>query len=139
QYQNAINAFQTAAATLDVSNGATQLAGGKGWVFGTELPRVVINEAYAEYTGGDTPMGMPANPYQVTVWIELHNPFNPDPGADPNNGNADLHTNLGYRVALAKASSVHLRVAGNATGDITSMDQYQDMNYPATANDSAIT
>jgi hypothetical protein len=43
------------------------------WVFGTELPRVVVNEALAEYQ-------LPANPattpcYLTNIWVELHNPF----------------------------------------------------------------
>ncbi|HZY85451.1 MAG TPA: hypothetical protein VFE78_11515, partial [Gemmataceae bacterium] len=38
------------------------------WVFGTELPHVVVNEALAEYRD------LAAAPTQVRVWVELHNP-----------------------------------------------------------------
>jgi hypothetical protein len=41
-----------------------------GWVFGTELPRLVINEAYVGYTGAGT------RTYQT--WVELYNPFSTD-------------------------------------------------------------
>jgi hypothetical protein len=42
------------------------------WVFGTELPRVVLNEAYVEKNAT-------ANPETDDVWIELYNTFNTDP------------------------------------------------------------
>lgn len=49
-------------------------APGSNWVFGTELPRVVINEAFVWST--DPPnMGAP-RPHHV--WVELYNPFNDD-------------------------------------------------------------
>ena len=42
------------------------------WVFGTELPRVVLNEALAEAERND-PQGAYQSP--VRVFVELHNPF----------------------------------------------------------------
>ena len=43
------------------------------WVFGTELPRVVINEVLAEYT---VPQNPAANtPYANNFWVELYNPM----------------------------------------------------------------
>jgi hypothetical protein len=45
------------------------------WVFGTELPRLLLNELYAEYF---IDQGDPRN-YFVSVWAELHNPMQRDP------------------------------------------------------------
>src|SRR5439155_14881301 len=42
------------------------------WVFGTELPHVVVNEALAEAERND-PQGAYQSP--VRVFVELHNPF----------------------------------------------------------------
>jgi hypothetical protein len=47
-------------------------AGVNEWVFGTELPRVVLNEVYAEWQ----PAGANRN---VNVWVELLNPLATDP------------------------------------------------------------
>jgi hypothetical protein len=53
------------------------------WVFGTELPRVVINEVLAEYvTAGTSKTDFPVN-----VFVELHNPL-PTPGQAGGNPNA---------------------------------------------------
>jgi hypothetical protein len=46
----------------------------KYWVFGTELPHVVVNEALAEYTDQAAPPGR-TPPTTVKVWVELYNPF----------------------------------------------------------------
>ncbi|HEX5271795.1 MAG TPA: hypothetical protein VFW33_14960, partial [Gemmataceae bacterium] len=53
---------------------------GNEWVFGTELPRVVINEVYAEYLNvpGETGPGKRATQYVVNVWAELYNPLRAD-------------------------------------------------------------
>ena len=54
---------------------------GDQWVFGTELPRVVLNEVYAEYVNvpGETGSGKRATKYVVNVWAELYNPLRADP------------------------------------------------------------
>jgi hypothetical protein len=149
QIQAALAQFQTAATTggLDPT--------GMGWVFGTELPRVVINEAYAEFktTPAETTPGTPpAMPYnmKVDVWAELHNPFNTDiAGADPDNGNAilfnpnaiNLLTGLPtptpvYQVVLANTSSTLLRAAGNVYGKVpTTGDAVYSTTNTATIGD----
>ncbi|MBI1913629.1 MAG: hypothetical protein HYS12_02570 [Planctomycetes bacterium] len=45
----------------------------KYWVFGTELPPVVLNEALAEYQVSAT--ALPNDPAIVQVWAELFSPF----------------------------------------------------------------
>jgi hypothetical protein len=50
-----------------------------GWVFGTKLPRLLVNEAYSEYVNIPTQTGsMPVNQYNVNLWVELHNPVQQD-------------------------------------------------------------
>jgi hypothetical protein len=63
-------------------------------VFGTELPRVSLNEAYAEITNDPTDPftgGVATKPYWVNCWVELHNPFTQEI-ADPTNPNWPLQT-----------------------------------------------
>jgi hypothetical protein len=86
------------------------------WVFGTELPRVVVNEAYAEYT----PPNMSMN-HVVNVWVELHNPLHADPTLS-DNGTARLDfgspANYGvYQVVLCKPDTTgHLQHRFNVWG-----------------------
>lgn len=73
------------------------------WVYGTELPRLVLNEVHAQYDNNarnkgfqdpdatkwiaQDPLAGDANqetPYKLNVWAELHNPFKPTPGTDIN-------------------------------------------------------
>jgi hypothetical protein len=48
--------------------------GNQQWVFGTEIPRVVLNEAYVE----QTPAGAATDPATFNVWVELYNSFTRD-------------------------------------------------------------
>jgi hypothetical protein len=51
------------------------------WVFGTELPRVVVNEVYTQF---DPPPDPGTDPTDVNVWIELFNPLKGSlPSVDP--------------------------------------------------------
>jgi hypothetical protein len=73
-------------------------------VFGTELPHVVINEAYAEWSA----QAVTTNPTPVSVWVELLNTFNtdstlvPPPGGNP--GDAALATSAQsvYQIAICQ-------------------------------------
>ncbi len=92
-----------------------------GWVFGTELPRLVINEVYANWdndTSPNSPNGpdphMVPNPnavppmvqaatnqYKVGVWAELCNPLTP-PAANANVTDAN-YPNLSFGGGAALA------------------------------------
>jgi hypothetical protein len=109
----------------------TAVAGKPGLtVWGTELPRVLLNEAYIEYkphTSGST------SQYDLDFWIELYNPRQQEPLlADPRKGSASLRMPAGptavsdtlYRVEIAQPdatiSSIGvLRDPGNVVGSVT--------------------
>jgi hypothetical protein len=61
-------------------NWFTQQAGNtKHWVYGTEMPRVLLNEAYVQYESDAVTHQLIGG---VKVWVELYNPLRND---DPNN------------------------------------------------------
>ena len=83
-----------------------------GIVFGTELPKLVVNEVYFQYNNDPTDpfpknaMGVQAasKPYQMNVWAELVNPL--PSGADANGGNQavlqDANGKAVYQLVLTK-------------------------------------
>jgi hypothetical protein len=78
---------------------------GQHAVFGTELPKLVINEAYAalfnhreDPVNGGLPMNQATRDLRRQFWIELHNPLAPGGTADPalaENGAARLRYQSG--------------------------------------------
>jgi hypothetical protein len=57
------------------------------WVFGVELPHVLLNEVLAEYQEPAPAQRTPGAGYDVRLWVELHNPFQvPPAGLDPRDG-----------------------------------------------------
>jgi hypothetical protein len=90
------------------------LAGGE-WVFGTELPHVLISEVYGEYLNDPGEVGprKRATKYQVNLWIELLNPFH----NDSSRGTARLDG--AYQLLVAKANTRLLgeQDMGNVLGD----------------------
>lgn len=112
--------------------------GRQEWVFGTELPRVVLNEVYAEYVNVPDDAGLSATPPRATrlkgnVWIELYNPFRDDPPltAPYRKGEARLEIPAtdtepaygAYRVILARLTN-DLRQPGNVRGEISPTTGY---------------
>jgi hypothetical protein len=86
---------------------------GTEWVFGTEQPRLLLNEAYAQLDNDATDAGLQnadptqnkATGYKINVWVELHNPFNPTPAGSTyplDGGQAFLQrgTQVIYQVAV---------------------------------------
>lgn len=65
--------------------GATNPADGNPlyWVFGTELPRVVLNEALLETPNTLTTIATPVLPPTVKVWVELYNTMQVPPATTP--------------------------------------------------------
>jgi hypothetical protein len=104
-----------------------------GWVFGTEMPRLLINEFYASCDNDPTETGPPAAHYYTNVWVELYNPFSTE--SVPNSGynalpdkQAILHnggtTGPNYTIVLAapvasvgSAMGSILRDPANVLGD----------------------
>jgi hypothetical protein len=76
-------------------DGTAGSGSGTDVVFGTELPRVVINEAYCEYQNDpqDNAAMKATHPYWYNFWIELLNPLpNPADAASRDDGSATLQT-----------------------------------------------
>ncbi|MBI2803904.1 MAG: hypothetical protein HYX68_02860 [Planctomycetes bacterium] len=102
---------------------------GGEWVFGTELPRAVLNEVYAQNDNVTTDPGVmtgtAATMNKLNVWVELHNPFMTTPGSDnyPNYLGAArfrLGANAAYQVVVCPTSpglTAALRNPGNNYGD----------------------
>lgn len=99
---------------------------GTEWVFGTELPRLLVNEAYAEISNdsADPLTGQKATmPYKVKFWVELHNPFRNDSFGNLADGGAArlaLPDGTGiYQVVVATQPNADIRKASNVLGDPT--------------------
>jgi hypothetical protein len=104
------------------------------WVYGTELPRVLLNEAYVEYDNDPADIGLKRTPPQATrmkgnVWVELFNPLQDDPPltAPWRKGAAQLEMPADsvsgapaygiYRLVVAKLNA-DLRQPDNVRGEI---------------------
>jgi hypothetical protein len=121
-------------------NGNTQ---NDQWVYGTELPRGLINEAYCEIANDPADAGAAAaqKPYRVNFWLELHNPMNSAGQVDgttivslTENGNARLQVPANgnnpstacYQIVLAKSPNNGLR--GDPTNVLGNPDMNQTMS-----------
>jgi hypothetical protein len=103
----------------------TPQPGDTGWVFGTELPKLVLNEVYLQYNNDATDPGTgnrATKPFQMNVWVELLNPLPSGNNTDGTNNNAVLQNTVNgnpnpvYQVVLTKPNA-HLRDANNLVGD----------------------
>jgi hypothetical protein len=74
------------------------------WVFGTELPRVVLNEVLAEYRPPATMMA--GDTGRVKVWVELHNTMQALPPGQPLQGQDGLPVPLYVQPIPATQDSV---------------------------------
>jgi hypothetical protein len=94
-------------------------------VYGTEVPRLVLNESYAQYDNdGNDPLtgGVATTNYNLNVWVELHNPILPDP-VDSGTVNLQIGTNPIYQVLITQPPGATpypnalQRDPANVTGD----------------------
>jgi hypothetical protein len=98
-------------------NWYTRTDGTKEWVYGTELPRLVLNEVYAELDNNPTDTGLQnggtqATTYNVNIWTELHNPLSTD-STLTDSGTARLAI---YQVLLTQPNT-NLRSPENVLGN----------------------
>jgi len=121
---------------IDVDDYATPFQWAAGhWVFGNELPRLVINEVYMEIANDPADPktgGRATRDYKVNTWVELHNPrINGQPGGAggafetaeaararlwvPASGANPAYA--AYRVIIATAPDAKLRDADNVRGE----------------------
>jgi hypothetical protein len=90
------------------------------WVYGTELPRVLLNEALLSYKD---PGG--GQPKLANVWVELYNPLNADPSL-ADNGAARLGGTAGasdgcYQLSICNQGvATNLQQPSNTKGDVPS-------------------
>jgi hypothetical protein len=78
------------------------------YVFGTELPRLVINEVYSQYDNDPLSLNLqnqrvpPGGHYNVNFWVELHNPI---PAPSPSNPSIPDPYNTNSRDCTARLQS----------------------------------
>jgi hypothetical protein len=87
------------------------------WVFGTELPHLVVNEVLAEYQEPALPT--PGATYPVKVWVELHNPFQVPPAG------VKVQPQAGFPVPLQVAALPGGVPSVSASGKATGYAPYQ--------------
>jgi hypothetical protein len=81
------------------------------FVYGTEMPRALINEALVMFDTTAT--------NKLYTWVELYNPLNTDAGStDPSQGGANLSA---YQILIcAQGTDAYIRQPSNTAGDPTS-------------------
>jgi hypothetical protein len=107
-----------------------------GWVFGVEMPRLTLNEAYAQLDNDNSDPqihgGNPhaERPYRMNVWLELHNPLPAETFPlrhQHGNPNAQLQITMSgapvpvYQIVLTNPNlfTRALKDPANVTGDPT--------------------
>jgi hypothetical protein len=119
---------------------------GSQFVFGTELPRLQINEVYVEAVNDPRDINGPrANfDYGVSTWVELYNPLTSQssPGFSAWNDGPNVRFQIGgqsvYRLVVTTSNNVsNIRTHGNVLGDannVGGLPNYLDVaiqGYPA--------
>lgn len=120
------------------------------WLFGTEKPRLVLNEVFAQLDNiPGNPTGTPIlavgpNAYRVNIFAELHNPFPSEQAAqDPDLGAAYLQrgtATAAYQLLITRQNA-SLRVPETRLGDADAaiLQTVSDWGSTGTAAQQAIT
>jgi hypothetical protein len=86
------------------------------WVFGTELPRIVVNEVLFEYQEPST-----NTTFDMFCWVELFNPSGKPETLGPDSGASPKVTDPRYKVVIARADPTAWTgidpIAGAINGD----------------------
>ncbi len=136
-----------------IGSPAFQVAHGGEWVFGTETPRLVLNELYSEIRNNPSDPGLALDPplatlpYQVNFWTEFQNPFRADASVS-DNGTARLQmpdsaANAGdsygvHQLVISQAPDAGLRVPGNARGNPDPLRVIRTVSSFIPENDPAV-
>ncbi|MSQ93104.1 MAG: hypothetical protein EXR98_00955 [Gemmataceae bacterium] len=96
-------------------------------VFGTETPRLVLNEVYAQHDNDPaTVVAAVATTSRLNIWLELHNPFQGTPAGstyplDDGSAKLQIGANAVYQIVVCRrndpALAVNLRNPANHKGD----------------------
>jgi hypothetical protein len=116
-------------------NWDTKVSPADGWVFGTEQPRMVLNEIYAQHelesqftpldgSGPTGPSGqpLPVEQHRINLWAELLNPLKKTPLGYPLNGGyaqLDIAGRPIYKIQIHPSSlalTTALRDSANSRG-----------------------
>jgi hypothetical protein len=74
-------------ANLPNPGNTTDTTNDQGWVFGTKLPRVLVNEVYAQATNvPGQKNGQAPTQFNLNLWAELHNPMQTEPPQTDSSG-----------------------------------------------------
>lgn len=94
-------------------------------VWGTELPRLVINEVYTEAVNNTVVMNREQNNYHVRHWVELYNPLETDNNFNQWLDRGDVRLNIAgtsvYRLVITNHTNVqNIRADNNTIGHVNS-------------------
>jgi hypothetical protein len=96
---------------------------GNEWVFGTELPRLVLNEAYVQYDNDPSDPGIKPNKkdpkatwYNGNIWAELYNPMFSQPTLSDSGAAVLQHTKYPVYQVVVSREELNLRNPTNVLG-----------------------
>jgi hypothetical protein len=109
------------------------------FVFGNEMPRVLINEVYAEYDNlnlpSETGPKSNATAFRVNVWVELFNPLATDQavsnlGAVPLNRGTGKNVSATYQIVLTTGSNTSLLSTADPPTSVNLLGDPDNTTWP---------